>query len=130
MGKEVIEVLGVVEEALPNTMFRVKLIDENYQDLSVLAHISGRMRINHIRILPGDKVTIELTPYDLTKGRIIFRHKEGKGGKIELPKKDEENAAETGTETPTTTEATEKPIEPPAKAASEAEPKDEESKEQ
>ena len=87
MGKEVIEVLGVVEEALPNTMFRVKLIDDNYQDLGVLAHISGRMRINHIRILPGDKVTIELTPYDLTKGRIIFRHKEGKG-MTTLPQKE------------------------------------------
>ena len=79
MAKEVIEVLGVVMEALPNTMFRVKLLDENYQDHEILAHISGRMRINHIRILPGDKVTVELTPYDLGKGRIIFRHKEVRG---------------------------------------------------
>jgi len=76
MAKEVIEVLGVVVEALPNAMFRVKLIDERYPDHEVLAHISGRMRINYIRILPGDKVTIELTPYDLTKGRITFRHKD------------------------------------------------------
>lgn len=77
MAKEVIEVLGVVTEALPNAMFRVKLIDERYPENSiVLAHISGRMRINYIRILPGDKVTIELTPYDLTKGRIVFRHKD------------------------------------------------------
>ncbi len=75
MAKEVIEVLGVVLEALPNAMFRVKLLDENYPNQEVLAHISGRMRINYIRILPGDKVTLELTPYDLTKGRIIFRHK-------------------------------------------------------
>ncbi len=77
MAKEVIELLGVVVEALPNATFRVKLLDERYPNHIVLAHVSGRMRINYIRILPGDKVTIELTPYDLTKGRIIFRHKEG-----------------------------------------------------
>lgn len=76
MGKEVIEVQGVVMESLPNTMFRVKLLEENYQNHEIMAHISGRMRIHHIRILPGDKVTIELTPYDLSKGRIIFRHKD------------------------------------------------------
>jgi translation initiation factor IF-1 len=76
MAKEVIEVLGIVEEALPNTMFKVKLLDENYEGHEILAHISGRMRINHIRILPGDKVSVELTPYDLKKGRIIFRHKD------------------------------------------------------
>ena len=77
MGKEVIEVMGIVTETLPNATFRVKLSDEKYPNHELLAHISGRMRINHIRILPGDKVTIELTPYDLTKGRIVFRHKEG-----------------------------------------------------
>ena len=77
MGKEVIEVLGEVVETLPNASFRVKLLDDKYPpNHMVLAHISGRMRINHIRILPGDKVTIELTPYDLTKGRIVFRHKD------------------------------------------------------
>lgn len=87
MAKEVIELLGVVVEALPNAMFRVKLLDERYPDHIVLAHISGRMRINYIRILPGDKVTIELTPYDLTKGRIVFRHKDnpGMGGKPAAP---------------------------------------------
>ena len=77
MAKEVIEVLGAVTEALPNAMFRVKLIDERYpENTNVLCHISGRMRINYIRILPGDKVTVELTPYDLTKGRITFRHRD------------------------------------------------------
>lgn len=81
MGKEVIEVMGEVLEALPNAMFRVKLVDEQYAGHEIMAHISGRMRINHIRILPGDKVTVELTPYDLSKGRIIFRHKEYKGGR-------------------------------------------------
>lgn len=68
---DVIEVEGVVVEALPNAMFKVKL--EN--DHIVLAHVSGKMRMNFIRILPGDKVTIELSPYDLSKGRIIWRDK-------------------------------------------------------
>ena len=67
--KDVIEVEGVVTEALPNAMFRVKLQNEHL----ILAHISGKMRLNFIRILPGDKVTIELSPYDLTKGRIVYR---------------------------------------------------------
>lgn len=68
---DMIEIEGVVTEKLPNTMFRVKL--ENGH--TVLAHISGRLRQNFIRILPGDKVTMELSPYDLTKGRIIWRDK-------------------------------------------------------
>ena len=72
MGKnDSIEVLGTVLEALPNAMFKVKL--EN--DFEVLAHISGKMRMNYIRILPGDKVKIELSPYDLTRGRITWRDK-------------------------------------------------------
>jgi translation initiation factor IF-1 len=69
--EELIEFSGVVEEVLPNAMFRVKL--ENGHN--VLAHTSGRMRKNRIRVLAGDKVTIEMTPYDLTKGRITFRFK-------------------------------------------------------
>ena len=68
---DVIEIEGTVVEKLPNAMFRVKL--EN--DHEVLAHISGKLRMNFIRILPGDKVTIELSPYDLSKGRIIWRDK-------------------------------------------------------
>jgi translation initiation factor IF-1 len=64
-----IEMEGTVTEVLPNTQFRVKL--ENGHEL--LAHISGKMRKNYIRILRGDKVTVQLTPYDLTKGRITFR---------------------------------------------------------
>ena len=68
---DLIELEGEVVESLPNTMFRVKL--EN--DHEVLAHISGKMRQFNIRILPGDKVTLEMTPYDLTKGRITYRHK-------------------------------------------------------
>ena len=68
---DVIEVEGVVVEALPNAMFKVKL--EN--DHIVLAHVSGKMRSNFIRILPGDRVTLELTPYDLNRGRITYRFK-------------------------------------------------------
>jgi translation initiation factor IF-1 len=69
--EEAIELEGEVTEALPNTMFRVGL-DNGHQ---VLAHISGRMRRNYIRILPGDRVKVELSPYDLTRGRITFRFK-------------------------------------------------------
>lgn len=72
MAKEdAIEVEGVVIEPLPNAMFRVEL--ENGH--RVLAHISGKMRMHYIRILPGDKVVVELSPYDLTRGRIIYRKK-------------------------------------------------------
>ncbi len=72
MAKEdLIEMAGTVTELLPNAMFRVKL--ENGHE--ILAHTSGKMRKNRIRVLAGDKVTVEMTPYDLTKGRIIFRHK-------------------------------------------------------
>ena len=68
---DTIEVEGIVVEPLPNAMFRVEL--ENGH--KVLAHISGKMRKHYIRILPGDKVTVELSPYDLNRGRIIFRYK-------------------------------------------------------
>ena len=72
MSKEdVIEVEGVVTDSLPNTVFKVKL--ENGHE--VLAHISGKLRMNYIKILPGDKVKVELSPYDLTKGRITWRAK-------------------------------------------------------
>jgi translation initiation factor IF-1 len=67
--KDVIEVEGRVVEALPNAMFRVEL-DNGYR---VLAHISGKIRLNFIRILPGDRVRLELSPYDLTRGRIVRR---------------------------------------------------------
>jgi translation initiation factor IF-1 len=68
---DVIEVEGLVVEALPNAMFKVKLENGHI----VLAHVSGKMRMNFIRILPGDKVTMELTPYDLNRGRITYRFK-------------------------------------------------------
>ena len=68
---DVIDITGKVLEKLPNAMFQVEL-ENGHQ---VLAHISGKLRMNYIRILPGDKVTIELSPYDLSKGRIIWRDK-------------------------------------------------------
>ena len=69
--EELIETEGKIIEALPNAMFRVELENGHV----VLAHVSGKMRMHYIRILPGDKVTVQLTPYDLTKGRIVFRAK-------------------------------------------------------
>ena len=69
--EEAVQVEGIVAEALPNAMFRVELENKHL----VLAHVSGKMRMNFIRILPGDKVMLELSPYDLTRGRIIYRVK-------------------------------------------------------
>ena len=69
--KEAIEVEGTVVEALPNAMFRVELPNRH----EVLAHISGKIRMHYIRVLPGDKVLIELSPYDLSRGRITYRLK-------------------------------------------------------
>lgn len=68
---EAIEVVGIVKEALPNTMFRIELENKHI----ILAHLSGKMRKHYIRIVPGDKVKIELSPYDLNRGRIIFRER-------------------------------------------------------
>jgi len=75
--EEAIEVEGTIIEPLPNAMFQVEL--ENGH--KVLAHISGKMRMHYIKILPGDRVTVELSPYDLTRGRVTFRAKGGKGKK-------------------------------------------------
>ena len=72
MGKQdVIEIEGLVIDTLPNAPFKVRL--ENGHE--ILAHVSGKIRMHYIRILPGDKVTVEISPYDLTRGRITFRHK-------------------------------------------------------
>ncbi|MGB9857107.1 MAG: translation initiation factor IF-1 [Dictyoglomaceae bacterium] len=67
--KEVIEVIGTVKDALPNATFKVEL-DNGFE---ILAYVSGKMRMNFIRVMPGDRVKVELSPYDLTKGRIIYR---------------------------------------------------------
>ena len=69
--QDVIEVEGVVLEYLPNAMFKVELQNKH----TILAHVSGKLRMNYIRIVPGDKVTVEMSPYDLTKGRITWRAK-------------------------------------------------------
>ena len=69
--EEPIQMAGEVIEALPNAMFRVKLENEH----EITCHVSGKIRMNYIRILPGDKVTVEMSPYDLTKGRINYRFK-------------------------------------------------------
>ena len=72
MGKQdVIEIEGTVVDTLPNTKFKVKLVNGH----EILAHVSGKIRMHYIRILPGDRVTVEISPYDLTRGRITFRHK-------------------------------------------------------
>ena len=69
--QDVIKVEGTILEALPNAMFQVQLVNGH----TILAHISGKIRMNFIKILPGDKVTVELTPYDLNRGRITYRYK-------------------------------------------------------
>ena len=69
--QDVIEIEGIVREALPNAQFQVELPNGH----QILAHISGKLRMNYIRILPGDKVTVEISPYDLSKGRITWRSK-------------------------------------------------------
>jgi translation initiation factor IF-1 len=69
LAKNVIEVEGVVKEALPNALFRVELTNKHV----IMAHLSGKLRMHYIRILPGDKVKVEMSPYDLTKGRITWR---------------------------------------------------------
>ena len=75
--EEAIEVEGTIIEPLPNAMFQVEL-DNGHR---VLAHISGKMRMHYIKILPGDRVTVELSPYNLTRGRVTFRAKAGRGKK-------------------------------------------------
>jgi len=69
--EEVLEFSGIITELLPNAMFRVKLDNDH----EIIAHTAGRMRKNRIRVLAGDKVTVEMTPYDLSKGRITYRYK-------------------------------------------------------
>jgi translation initiation factor IF-1 len=70
--EDVIVMDGIVEKALPNAMFNVRLLEGGH---AILAHVSGKMRMHYIKLLPGDKVAVELSPYDLSKGRIISRYK-------------------------------------------------------
>jgi len=73
LSKAVIELIGVVEESFPNATFRVRILSEQAKDHEILCHLAGRMRKHRVRILPGDRVKTEMTPYDLSKGRIVFR---------------------------------------------------------
>lgn len=73
MSKDVIELIGIVEETFPNATFRVKILSPQAKDHELHCHLAGRMRVNRVRILPGDKVRVEMTPYDLQKGRITYR---------------------------------------------------------
>ncbi len=73
MSKDVIELIGVVEETFPNAMFQVKILSPQAKDHMILCHLAGRMRVHRVRILPGDRVKVEMTPYDLQKGRITYR---------------------------------------------------------
>ena len=73
MSKDVIELIGVVTECFPNTTFCVRITSLEAKDHTLLCHLAGRMRVNKVRILPGDRVRLEMTPYDLQKGRIVYR---------------------------------------------------------
>lgn len=73
VSKDVIELIGAVEETFPNATFRVKILSPQAKDHELLCHLAGRMRVNRVHILPGDKVRVEMTPYDLQKGRITYR---------------------------------------------------------
>lgn len=76
MPKEVISIDGFVTECLPNATFRVSVVLNDSKDHSILSHLSGKIRINNINILCGDRVKLELSPYDLTRGRIVYRYKD------------------------------------------------------
>ena len=73
VSKDVIELIGIVEECFPNATFRVRVTSEQAEGHQLLCHLAGRMRVNRVRILPGDRVKLEMTPYDLSKGRIVYR---------------------------------------------------------
>jgi translation initiation factor IF-1 len=73
VSKAVIELIGIVEETFPNATFRVRILSDQAKDHELLCHLAGRMRKFRVRILPGDRVKIEMTPYDLSKGRIVYR---------------------------------------------------------
>lgn len=75
MSKDVIELIGSVIETYPNTTFLVKILSPQAKDHQLLCHLAGRMRVHRVHILPGDKVRVEMTPYDLEKGRIVYRYR-------------------------------------------------------
>ena len=80
VSKDVIELIGIVEECFPNAMFRVRITSDQAKGHELLCHLAGRMRVHRVRILPGDRVKVEMTPYDLQKGRITYRFLPGQPG--------------------------------------------------
>lgn len=90
MSKDVLELIGIVTETFPNAMFKVKILSKQARDHELLCHLAGRMRVYRVRILPGDRVKLEMTPYDLQKGRIIYRFRSDQ----QLPIDDEGNEVE------------------------------------
>lgn len=88
MSKDVIELIGVVLESFPNATFRVRVISDQAKDHELLCHLAGRMRVHRVRILPGDRVKIEITPYDLEKGRIVYRYPAGGAAPVLPPQAD------------------------------------------
>lgn len=89
MSKAVLELIGIVEESFPNATFRVRILSEEAQNHILLCHLAGRMRKHRVRILPGDRVRLEMTPYDLGKGRIVFRFRAGEALPTDLSTKSE-----------------------------------------
>lgn len=110
--QENIRASGVVVTALPNAHFIVKVTDEGFEGHEVNAHISGKMRLNYIKILPGDHVILELTPFDLTKGRIVYRGKEKKVEPENAPKVEEEAVSETTEKAEETEVESTEPVQP------------------
>lgn len=103
MSKVVIELIGVVEESFPNATFRVRILSEQAKNHELLCHLAGRMRKFRVRILPGDRVKVEMTPYDLSKGRIVFRFRSDQKIaelKEPAPSISEESMAEPSDDTP------------------------------
>ena len=90
MSKDVIELIGIVEETFPNTTFRVRILSPEARDHELLCHLAGRMRVHRVRILPGDRVKLEMTPYDLQKGRIVYRFRSDQPTPLETEKGEKE----------------------------------------
>ncbi|HLC76529.1 MAG TPA: translation initiation factor IF-1 [Candidatus Peribacterales bacterium] len=99
MSKAVLELIGIVEESFPNATFRVRILSEEAKNHILLCHLAGRMRKHRVRILPGDKVKVEMTPYDLGKGRIVFRFRAGEALPSD-PSKVEESMTPGSADTP------------------------------
>ncbi|MDD5623153.1 MAG: translation initiation factor IF-1 [Candidatus Peribacteraceae bacterium] len=83
--QDVIELIGIVEETFPNATFRVRLLSDQAKNHELLCHLAGRMRVHRVRILPGDRVKVEMTPYDLQKGRIVYRFRSDQDPMMHIP---------------------------------------------